>query len=215
MWDADVKKKGSNPGGNLGKVDLSSLSETDDEEDSGEDSNSSEDGRKAIADDLVRQRQVSPPSSPKENRFLAGFMKPSDKQPPDAQAKQALDKDPISLFSPLEQAVNEASAKKHGQRTGDVPGHGGSMSVQHGSSSLDSPDDAHEASLRSAANVIRNGTSLSLSQAPSAERNNFVAPSQVDGRRGTLMTDKPLEEQSTMSRALALFRTGGMCSFLQ
>jgi hypothetical protein len=73
LWEADVKKKVGNPGGNLGNVDLSSLSETDDEEDSGEDSDSSEDERKAIADDLVRQRQVSPPSSPKENRFLAGF----------------------------------------------------------------------------------------------------------------------------------------------
>ncbi len=31
LWDADAKKKGRNPGGNLGKVDLSSLSETDDE----------------------------------------------------------------------------------------------------------------------------------------------------------------------------------------
>ncbi len=103
-------------------------------------------------------------------------MKPSDKQPPDVQAKQALDKDPISLFSSLEQAVNEASAKKHDQRTGDVPGHGGSMSVQHVSSSLYPPVAAHEANLRSAADVIRNGTSLSFSQATAAERNNFVAP---------------------------------------
>jgi hypothetical protein len=133
LWEADVKKMGSNPGGNLGNVDLSSLSETDDEEDSGEDTDSSDDGMKVIADDLERQKKVSPPSSPKENRYLVGFMKSSDKQPQDAQAKQALDKDPISLFSPLEQAVNEASAKKQGQRTGDVTGHGGSMSVQHGS----------------------------------------------------------------------------------
>ncbi len=85
------------------------------------------------------------------------------------------------------------------------------MSVQHGSSSLDPPDDTLAADLRSAAAVIKNGAFLSPSQAPLAERNNFVAPSQVDGSRsrGTLMTDKPLEEQSTMSRALALFRTGG------
>ncbi len=41
LWEADVKKKGSNSGDNLGKVDLSSLSETDDEENSGEDSDSS------------------------------------------------------------------------------------------------------------------------------------------------------------------------------
>ena len=60
----------------------------------------------------------------------------------DALAKQALDKDPISLFSSHDQAEDAALAKKHGQRTGDVQGHGGSMSVQHGSSSLDPPDDA-------------------------------------------------------------------------
>ncbi len=55
LGEADVKKRGRNPGSNLGKVDLSSLSETDDEEDSGEDSDPSEDGKKAIRDDLVRQ----------------------------------------------------------------------------------------------------------------------------------------------------------------
>ncbi len=161
MWEADVKKKGSSPGGNLGKVDLSSLSGTDDEENSGEDSDFSDDGMKAIADDLERQKKVSFPSSPKENRYLAGFMKSPDKQPQDAQAKQALDKDPISLISPLEQAENGSSAKKQGQRTGDVPGHGGSMSVQHGSPSLDPPNDAHAADLRSAADVIRKSSSLS------------------------------------------------------
>jgi hypothetical protein len=109
--------------------------------------------------------------------------------------KQALDKDSISLFSPLDQAEDVALVKKRGQRTGDVPGHGGSMSVQHGSSSLDPPDDALAADLRSAAAVIKNGAFLSPSQAPLAERNNFVAPSQVDGSRGTLMTDKPLEAE--------------------
>jgi hypothetical protein len=81
--------------------------------------------------------------------------------------------------------------------------------VQHGSSSLDPPDNALAADLRSAAAVIKNGALLSPSQAPLAERNSIVAPSQVAGSRGVLMTDKPLEEQSTMSRALALFRTGG------
>ncbi len=56
LWETDVKKKGSNPGGNLGKVDLSSLSETHDEKNSGEKSDSSEGGMKAIADDLERQK---------------------------------------------------------------------------------------------------------------------------------------------------------------
>ena len=70
-------------------MDITSLSETDDEEDSGEDSDSSEDG-----------------------------MKPSQKHQQDAQAKQALDKDPISLIPPFEQAANESLAKELGQRTG-------------------------------------------------------------------------------------------------
>ncbi len=211
LWEVDVKKKGSNSGGNLGEVDLSFLSGTDGEERSGEESDSSEEGMKAITDDLARQKQVSPPSSPKENRYLAGFMKSLDKQPPDAQAKQALDKDPISLFSPLEQAENSTSAKKQGRRTGDVPGHGGSMSVQHGSPSLDPPDDAPVANRRSAADVIRKGSSLSLSQTTDAERMNFVAPSQVDSSSGTLMLDKPGEEQSSMEKALALFQLGSKC----
>ncbi len=82
------------------------------------------------------------------------------------------------------------------------------MSVQHGSSSLDPSDYALAADLRSAVAEIKNGVFLSSSQAPLAERINFVAPPQVDEGRGTLMTDKPLEEQSTMSRALALFKPG-------
>jgi hypothetical protein len=73
LWEADVKKKGSSLGSNLGKVDLSSLSETDDEEDSGEDSNSSDDGVKAIADDLVRQKQVSPPQLPQGEQISCWF----------------------------------------------------------------------------------------------------------------------------------------------
>ena len=133
LWAADVKKKGGKLGANLGNVDLTSLSETDDEEDSGEDSDSSEDGMTAIRNDLERQYQVNPPSSPKENRFLAGFMKPSQRHQQEAQAKQALDKDPISLVSPFEQAANESSSNELGQRTGDVPGQGSSVAVQHGS----------------------------------------------------------------------------------
>ncbi len=46
--------------------------------------------------------------------------------------------------------------------------------------------------------MIRNGTSLSVSQAPDAERNNFVAPSQVDSFSGTLMSNELGEKQGTM-----------------
>jgi hypothetical protein len=61
-------------------VDLSLFSGTDVEENSGEDSDSSEDGMKAIRDDLERQKQVSPPSSPMQNKYLTGFMRSPDKQ---------------------------------------------------------------------------------------------------------------------------------------
>ena len=148
LWDAEVKKSGGKPGTNLGNVDLTSPSASNDEEDRGEDSDSSEDDMKAIRDDLAKQRQVSSPRSPKENRFLAGFIKPSEKHQQDAQAEQALDKDPISLIPPLEQAARDSSSSEQGQRTGCISGHGGSMSVQHGSFPLDPPDDAHEEDLR-------------------------------------------------------------------
>ena len=59
-WIADNKKRGINPGGSLGAVDISLSSETDDKGDSGEDSDSSEDELQAIRDDLLRQGQVSP-----------------------------------------------------------------------------------------------------------------------------------------------------------
>ncbi len=123
----------------------------------------------------------------------------------DAQAKQALDKDSFSLLSSSEQAGDSSSSKKQGQRTGDVTGHGGSMSVQHGSPSLSA---AHLENLRSAADVIRNGFSLSLSQTTDAERINFVAPSQVDSSSGTLMSDEPKGNQGkkSMDRAIALFQ---------
>ncbi len=107
-------------------------------------------------------------------------MKSSDKQQPDAQAKQALDKDPISLPSPLKQAENRASAKKQGQKTGDVTGHGGSMSVQHGSPFLDSLDSTHIADMQSTADAIGNGSSLSLPQSTDAIGNNSDAFPQVD-----------------------------------
>ena len=180
LWEAEVRKNGGKPGTNLGKVDLTSPSTTNDEEDRGEDSDSSDDNMKAIRDDLARQRQVSSPSSPKENRFLAGFMKPSERHQQDVQAEKALDKDPISFISPLDQAAKDLALNEQGQRTGCISGHGGSMSVQHGSVPLDPSDDILEKDRRFATEVIRNGTSLSSSQAPLKARNNFVAPSQVD-----------------------------------
>ncbi len=75
LWKADSQKRGINPGSNLDAADISFSSETDDKDNSGEDSDSSEDGMQVIRNDLLRQRQVSPPSSPKENQFLAGLMK--------------------------------------------------------------------------------------------------------------------------------------------
>jgi hypothetical protein len=60
VWKADNQKRGIKSGGSLGSVDISLSSETD-KGDSGEDSDSSEDGMQTIRDDLLRQRQVSPP----------------------------------------------------------------------------------------------------------------------------------------------------------
>jgi hypothetical protein len=58
LWKADYQKRGINPGGNLGAVNISLSSETDDQNNSGEDSDSSEDGRQVISNDLLRQGQV-------------------------------------------------------------------------------------------------------------------------------------------------------------
>ncbi len=107
-------KKGSI---NLGEVDLSLLSGTDVEENSGEDSDSSEDGMKVIRDDLERQNQVR----------------------------------------------SSASALKAESRAGDVTEHGDSMSAQHGSPSRNPLDIALLMNLQSAADVIRNCSSLSIS----------------------------------------------------
>ncbi len=63
LWKADSQKKGINPGSNLDAVDISHSSETDDKDISGEDSESSEDGMQVIRDDLLRQKQATPPSS--------------------------------------------------------------------------------------------------------------------------------------------------------
>ncbi len=109
----------------------------------------------AIRDDLERQNQVSPPSSPIQNKYLSGFMKSPEKRKEDAQAKQALDEDPISLSSPQNQVKSGSSAKKDNQRAGDVTEHGGSMSAQSGSLSLNPSDHALLADMQFAADAIR------------------------------------------------------------
>ncbi len=78
------------------------------------------DGMQVIKNDLLRQRQVSPPSSPKENEFLAGLMKSPAKPQLDQQLKQALDKDSLSLLSPTKQAEKDPADANQGHRTGDV-----------------------------------------------------------------------------------------------
>ena len=63
VWKADNQKRGIKSGGSLGSMDISLFSETD-KGDSGEDSDSSEDGMQTIRNDLLRQQQVSPPPLP-------------------------------------------------------------------------------------------------------------------------------------------------------
>ncbi len=162
-------------------MDISLSLETDSEDGRGEDSNFSEDGMQVIRNDPLKQRQVSPSSSPySENKYLAGFMRSPDKTQTDAQAKQALDEDPLSLDSPFKQAVDSTSDERQGQKTGDVSGHDGSMSAQHGSPSFDSLDNAHLADMQTAADTIRNGSFLYLSQPTEAIGNNSDASPQVD-----------------------------------
>ncbi len=172
LWKADSQKRGINPGSNQDAVNISLSSEADSEDSSGEDSDPSEDGMQAVRDVPLRKKQVSPSTSPKKNKYLTGFMKSPAKPQPDVQAKQALDKDPFSLISPTKQAERGSLDAKQGQRVGDVTGHGGIMSAQHGSPSLDSLDDAHLADRQSAADVIRNGSFLSSSQSIEAIGNN-------------------------------------------
>jgi hypothetical protein len=61
-------------------VDLSLLSGTDVEENSGEDSDSSEDEMKAVMSDLERKKQLTPPSSPQQNKYFAGLITSPGKQ---------------------------------------------------------------------------------------------------------------------------------------
>ncbi len=89
LWKADNQKRGINPGSNLDAVDISFSSETDNKNNSREDSDSSKDGMQVIRNDLLRQRQVSTPSPPKENQFLAGLIKSPAKLQLGEQSKPA------------------------------------------------------------------------------------------------------------------------------
>jgi hypothetical protein len=180
LWKTDNQKRGINPGSNLGAVDISFSSETDDQNNSGEDSDSSEDGRQVIRNDLLRQEQVSPPSSPKENRFLAGLMKSPPKLQLDEQSRPALDKEPLSLLSPTKQAETNSADANQGHKTSDVTGHGDSVSASLGFSSLVFLDNAHQSDMQTAADTIRNGSLLSLSQLTEGTGNNSEASSQVE-----------------------------------
>jgi hypothetical protein len=153
LWKADSQKRGINPGSNLDAVDVSLSSDTDSEDGSGEDADSSEDGMQAIRNDLLRQKQVSPSTSPKENEYLTGFMRSPAKPQPHIKAKQALDKEPFSLITPTKQAGSVSLDAKQIQRAGDVSRHGGSMSAQHGSLPPSSLHDAHLADRQSAADA--------------------------------------------------------------
>ncbi len=123
-------------------MDISFSSETDDKGDCGEDSDSSEDGMQVIRDDLVRQGQVSPPPSPKENRFLTSLMKSPPKLQLEEQSRQDMDKEPLSLIPPKNQARLDSAVENLGCKTGEVAGQGGSVSASLGLSSLFSVDNA-------------------------------------------------------------------------
>ncbi len=86
-----------------------------------------------------------------------------------------LDKDPLSLIAPTKQVENASLDAKGIQRAGDVSGHGGSMSAQHGSASLSSLHDEHLADRQSAADVIRNGSSPTSLHSKEAIGNNSDA----------------------------------------
>ena len=180
LWKADNQKRGIISGGSLGAVDISLSSETDDKGDSAEDSDSSEDGLQAIRDDLLRQGQVSPPSSPKANRFLTSLMKSPTKLQLEEQSKQDLDKEPLSLVSPTNQARLNSEEATPRHKAGDVTGQGGSVSASLGLSSLVSVDNAHQLDRQTAADTIRNGSLLSSPQPTEASRINSIASSQVE-----------------------------------
>jgi hypothetical protein len=200
LWKAENQKRGINSGGSLGAVDISLSSETDDKGDSGEDSDSSEDGLQTIRDDLLRQGQVSPPPSPKANRFLASLMKSPPKLQLEEQSRQNLDKEPLSLVSPTNQARLDSKDANLGRRTGDVTGQGGSVSASLGLSSLVSVDNAHQLDRQTAADTIRNGSLLSSPQPAEASRINSIASSQVEKSRNVPRARKESTPEERIAR---------------
>jgi hypothetical protein len=89
-----------------------------------------------MRNDSLRKEHVSPPSSPKENRFLAGLMKSPPKLQLQEQSRPALDKEPLSPVSPTKQAKSDSADANQGHKTGDVTGHGGSVSASLGLSTF-------------------------------------------------------------------------------
>jgi hypothetical protein len=106
------------------------------------------------------------------------------KSPPklqlDEQPRQDLDKEPLSLISPTNQARLDPEDANIGRQTGDVTGQGGSVSASLGPSSLVSVDDALQLDRQTAADTIRNGSLLSLPQPTEATGNNSDASPQVE-----------------------------------
>ena len=161
-------------------MDFSPVSDTYSEDSDQESSTSSEDGMQVIRQDLLRQRQAPSSSSAVENKYLTGFMRSPDKPLPDVRAKQALDKDPFSLISPLKQAGSNTALEEQTQRAGDSTGHGGSMSADHGTPSLAPPADAHLDGMQLAVDLIRAGSSSSSSQPADPIWNNSDVSLQVN-----------------------------------
>jgi hypothetical protein len=106
------------------------------------------------------------------------------KSPPklqlEEQSRPALDKEPLSPDSPTKQAKSDSVDANQGHKTGDVTGHGGSVFASLGLSSLAFLDNAHQLDRQTAADTIRNGSLLSLSQHTEATGNNSVASPQVE-----------------------------------
>jgi hypothetical protein len=130
LWKADSLKRGINPDYNWDDIEYAPISDTYSEDSGQESSSSSEDRILAIRKDLERQRRKA--LSPVENEYLDGLKKSSNKTQADSSAKQALDKDSLSLSSPFERVGNKSPAENQQRGAGDVTGHGGSVSAHHG-----------------------------------------------------------------------------------
>ncbi len=63
-------------------------------------------------------------------------MKSPPKMQLEEQSRPALDKEPLSPVPPTKQAKSDSADANQGHKTGEVTGHGGSVSVSLGLSSL-------------------------------------------------------------------------------